>query len=185
MAAEVNTDVKSGDLRLWKLDDKNLIQFERFLQNNKGKDAAGKEMKMNENAEMKDASEDEKKKQEKVDEEIEVNQNVEFPGIQLAQFDKRAIEHSPVTFGRNEVLIVEQASCGVSTATPGGNTPTSRFFFLYDKSNRTLERCDECRKLKIIRTQCQCGRAKYCSERCRDDDEEYRSENCCATSSVA
>lgn len=105
---------------------------------------------------------------------IETNTGVEFPGLQVDLFAKQKIEDFQKTsnsFNSIEIMVVEVAASTADETKP-------RFLFKYDKSNPVMGKCENCYDEKVLKVKCPCGKANYCSQECRQKDENYHMRTC-------
>jgi len=52
------------------------------------------------------------------------------------------------------------------------------FLFRYDKNQPEMGRCENCYHEKVLKAKCPCGKANYCSQECRQSDENYHIKTC-------
>ena len=50
--------------------------------------------------------------------------------------------------------------------------------FSYDKNETEPAKCENCYQFKKLRVRCPCGKADYCSQTCKEKDEEFHSNTC-------
>ncbi|EGR29915.1 ubiquitin carboxyl-terminal hydrolase family protein, putative [Ichthyophthirius multifiliis] len=90
------------------------------------------------------------------------------PLICLEKSDDATFQDVDIT--ENEILVVEIQK--------DDNSGTFTDFFFKMEGELNQEQCDYCRTYRILKFQCKCQKASYCTESCRQKDISYHSRVC-------
>ena len=101
---------------------------------------------------------------------IEVNSGVDFPGQQMDSLMKKTFEELRdnrfSSNSDNDIYVVEQTS------------EDGHFMFTFNTDPAAFGKCDNCYNYTILKVQCPCKQANYCSEYCRGKELYYHQPKC-------
>ncbi|CDW85002.1 ubiquitin carboxyl-terminal hydrolase family [Stylonychia lemnae] len=111
-----------------------------------------------------------------MDQDIEENTGVEFPGQQFDSFLNKTyseLDKSNNSINSNYDLIIVEV--------PNQN---NKYMFRYNKNPGSFGKCENCYQTRMLKVVCPCKKVSYCDEKCRSNDEKYHLPNCDAESQI-
>jgi hypothetical protein len=100
-----------------------------------------------------------------------MNSGVQFPGESLEPLLTIPTNLEDDTMDESSGLVVEYVL----------NPDQQPFAFQFKKNQRVLiGKCEFCNQKKVLKAECICKRAKYCSEKCKDKDRNFHVGSCSA-----